>query len=122
MSTFRSSISFKDRIQISNRLKEKFPNRVPCIVEKNVSWGTRKLPHMERKKFLVPDDMKLSHLITIIRKRISLPEGSALLVTVGTENPSMPTVQSRISDLNNTYGTDDGFLYVQYGIESTFGY
>jgi GABA(A) receptor-associated protein len=120
-SVFRNSTDFKDRIQLSSRLKEKFPERIACIVEKTTSWGTRKIPHMERKKFLVPGNMKLCNFVIIIRRRIDLPEGSALLITVGVDTPTMPTMQATLDSLFSSYGSEDGFLYVHYGIESTFG-
>lgn len=121
MSMFRNSFTFKDRVKMSSRLKEKFTDRIACIVEKSVKWGSRKVPHMERKKFLVPSNMKMCHLVTIIRKRIDIPNECAVIVSVGEEHAVFPCMQTSMRDIYRSYGSDDGFLYVEYGLESTFG-
>ena len=63
----------------------------------------------------------MCHLVTIIRKRIDIPNECAIIVSVGEEHAVFPCMQTSMRDIYRSYGSDDGFLYVEYGLESTFG-
>lgn len=114
---FRDRISFQDRYDESKRIREKFPGRVPVIVERSPREHT--IPELEKEKFLVPNDLSIAQFIYIIRKRITLPSETALFLFI---NGILPTTTTLMRELYSMYKDQDGFLYAQYSGENTFGY
>ena len=99
----------------SNRLRNKFRGRVPVIVNK----ATDKTPEIDKKKYLVPNDLTFGEFMLIIRKRIKLNEQQAL---VGFVTGTLPPMGKLMSDLYSESSNEDGFLYVVYSLENTFGF
>jgi len=114
--SFKSSHSFEDRCAESARIREKFPGRIPVIVER--SLRSTNVPPLDKVKFLVPGDLSIGQFIYVVRKRLVMPSDQALFMFVGN---SLPTTTSLLRELYASHRDDDGFLYVQYSGESTFG-
>lgn len=112
-----SSHPFNLRVEESRRIREKFPGRCPVIVEKS-KRATNDIPKIDKNKFLVPIDLTLGQFIYVIRKRLVLAPDKALFVFV---QNSLPGTGSIMRELYAQYADLDGFLYVQYCGESTFG-
>ena len=62
--------------------------------------------------------MNLGQFVYIIRKRIKLESNQALFVTV---NSVLESSNILISELYQTHKDEDGFLYIIYTSENTFG-
>ena len=62
--------------------------------------------------------MNLGQFVYIIRKRIKLEASQALFVTV---NSVLESSNTMISELYETQKDEDGFLYIVYTSENTFG-
>ena len=123
MSKFKDLHDKQDRISESTRIKSKYPDRVPCIVEKAEKSD---VPTIDKKKFLVPSDLTIGQFVYVIRKRIKLryfyfiiysPE-KAIFIFV---NNVLPPSSSLLSQVYSEHASDDGFLYVLYSSENTFG-
>ena len=115
MEDYKKRISEETRIQECSRIRSKYPDRVPIIVCKDKNC---KLPDIDKQKFLVPKDMNLGQFIYIIRKRIKLESSEALFVLV---NHSLMTSTKLIEDIYQNNKDKDGFLYIIYSSENTFG-
>ena len=50
--SFKESYEFKNRKKEADRIREKYPDRVPIIVEK--STKSTDIPDIDKKKYLVP--------------------------------------------------------------------
>jgi GABA(A) receptor-associated protein len=114
---FRERYSLEVRRNEATRIREKFPGRVPCIVQRAKN-AVKTLPPIDKEKFLVPGDLTLGQFIFVVRKRIELESNKALFVFVGN---TLPTTGSLMRELYHSHGEDDGFLYLLYCGESTFG-
>lgn len=114
---FRSSSSFEARLEESRRITEKFPGRIPVIVER-AQRAESSIPLIDKNKFLVPGDLTLSQFIFVIRKRVSIQSDQALFLFV---NGTLPTTGTLLRELYTRYKDNDGFLYAQYCGENTFG-
>ena len=58
-SVFQKKFSFDKRKQEANRILEKFPDKIPVIVEQGKS---DKLAKIDKSKFLVPQDITVGQL------------------------------------------------------------
>ena len=107
---------FETRLEESSRMLQKYPNRIPVIIGKLDS--DKILPFVEKNKYLVPCDIVMSQLIYVIRKQIKLSSEQALFLFI---NNSIYTSKTFISEIYEKCKNEDGFLYVTYAGENTFG-
>ena len=115
MSNYKKSKTFNERCQESAKILEKHPDRIPILVEKDPKCD---LKNIDKNKFLVPADMSLSQFIYVIRKRVDLDSSQALFFFI---NNTVPNNTIGMSTLYNTHKDKDGFLYITYNSENTFG-
>lgn len=115
MPPFKKQFSLKRRSEEANRIKEKYPDRIPVIVERADSST---IQDIDKKKYLVPNDLTLGQFIYVIRKRIKLNPEEALFVFV---NNRLPATSELMSQIYKNYKSDCGFLYLEYAGENTFG-
>lgn len=113
---FKQKHSIAKRMNESSRILQKFNDRIPVICEKNPSNNT--LDYIDKNKFLVPHDLNVAQFIIIIRNRLKLTPSHAIFLSVG---DTIPGPMTSISDLYYHHKDDDGFLYIQYSAENTFG-
>ena len=74
---------------------------------------------IDKKKFLVPMDLTIGHFMYVIKKRIHLDETSALYLSV---NNTTPEPSEKMSAVYDRHRNSDGFLYVVYSGERSFGH
>jgi len=115
MSNFKKSKSENERITESSKIIEKYPDRIPIIVEKDKK---SKIKDIDKNKFLVPNDMTLGQFMYVIRKRIKLDSTEALFFFV---NNILCNNTQTLDEIYKTYKDKDGFLYILYTSENTFG-
>ena len=113
-SSFRSNHAFEKRLNESKRILEKYPDRVPVICERIAT----NIPQVDRKKYLCPGDLSLANFMYVIRKRMNLSPEKSLYLFV---NDKMIPCSSLLASIYDSEKADDGFLYINYGGESTFG-
>ena len=100
------------------RVRTKYPDRIPVIVNRSKSAGSD-VPFIDKHKFLVPADLTMGQLQYVIRKRLTLTPDKALFLFVN--NVATPT-SSLVSTIYEEYkDPDTQFLYVTYAMENTFG-
>jgi GABA(A) receptor-associated protein len=102
-------------IEEANRIMNKYPDRIPIIIKKKKGSD---IPDIDKKKYLVPKDMTLTQFTFVIRKRLTLDSSKALFFTI---NNKMEAANKTISDIYNDEKHEDGFLYIVYSAENTFG-
>lgn len=113
--SFKEQHSLEKRKAEATRIRSKYPDRIPVISEKNVKSS---INDIDKKKYLVPNDLTFGQFIYVIRKRIKLLPEQAIFVFVN--NRQIPASEL-MSQVYAQYKDDDGFLYVTYSGESTFG-
>ncbi|KAF3453451.1 hypothetical protein FNV43_RR03891 [Rhamnella rubrinervis] len=105
------------------RIREKYPDRIPVIVEKAERSD---IPDIDKKKYLVPADLTVGQFVYVVRKRIKLSAEKAIFIFV--KNILPPTVRiiditaaAMMSAIYEENKDEDGFLYMTYSGENTFG-
>ena len=99
----------------AERIRSKYPDRVPVICEKA---DRSDIPDIDKKKYLVPADLTVGQFHYVIRKRIKLAPEKALFLFCSN---SIPPNAALMSTVYEEQKDEDGFLYIQYSGESTFG-
>ena len=107
--------TFENRKQESERVKGKYVNRIPIIILKD---KRSTMADIDKNKFLVPKDMTITQFMYIVRKRINIKPEEALFVLV---NGGLINGNKLMGDIYEIKKNDDGFLYMTYTSENTFG-
>ena len=117
MTTYKSQYSFDYRKNESNRLISKYPDRVPIICEP-LSTNNYNESILDKNKYLAPVDLTIGQFQYIIRKRMSLKKEKALFLFI---NNNIHNISQSLCYIYDNEKDEDGFLYIKYGFENTFG-
>lgn len=71
-----------------------------------------------KKKYLVPSDLTVGQFMFVIRKRLKLPPEQAIFLFV---NGTIPPTGALMNQIYDEHRDVDGFLYITYSGENTFG-
>jgi GABA(A) receptor-associated protein len=114
--SFKKSKTHDERCKESVKIKEKYPDRIPVIVEKSEKCT---LVHdIDKQKYLVPMTLSCSQFLYIIRKRIRVSDSEALFIFI---NCNLVPSSKTMGEIYSSEKDTDGFLYVTYTNENTFG-
>jgi GABA(A) receptor-associated protein len=114
---FKNNHNFNKRLEEAHRIMNKYKKKIPIIVEKSDNYSD--LPDIDRSKYLVPNDLTMAEFMYVIRKRIQITPDKSIFMFV--ENFGMAPTSYTIKQIYEEAKDDDGFLYVKYCGESTFG-
>ena len=112
---FKEKYNYDIRKLESNKILNKYPSRIPVIVEK--SKGCQ-LNNIDKIKYLVPKDLNMNQFIFVIRKRIQLKSSESIFLMI---NNQLCPSNKLMSEIYEDLGDKDGFLYIHYTSENTFG-
>tara|TARA_Y100000389_G_scaffold71573_1_gene68265 strand:+ start:166 stop:534 length:369 start_codon:yes stop_codon:yes gene_type:complete len=115
LSTFKEH-DLSVRRREAESIKMKHPERCPIIVTK--AKNSVNVPDIDKHKYLVPLDLTVGQLVYVIRKRIKLRPEQAIFLFI---NNILPPTSELIGKIYNENKANDGFLYVEYSGENTFG-
>ena len=113
---FKDLHSFESRQAECRKILEKYPDKIPIIVTKYEKCKTA--PDITKNKFLVPGDLTLAQFVYVIKKRLQLAAEMSLYIFI---NEQVPASSSTLNSLYNTEKDEDGFMYISYASENTFG-
>ncbi len=113
--SFKLATPYEKRFQDSNRLRDKYPDRVPVVCE--IAHNSSLV--LDKNKYLVPHDITVGQFQYIIRRKVpNLTAEQALYMFIG--NSLVPIAESMGQVYNKLKGID-GFLYTVVSTENTFG-
>ncbi|KAE8751955.1 hypothetical protein FOCC_FOCC001432 [Frankliniella occidentalis] len=115
--SFKEKKTFAQRVKDVQKVREKYPNKIPIIVERFKK--EKQLPLLSRSKFLVPDHVPVGYIITQIRRMLNLNPTQAVFLLVNQR--SMASHSMSMFQLYNQEKDPDGFLYIVYASQETFG-
>ena len=115
MSSFKKEHPIDRRKSEAERIRSKYPDRIPVICEKA---DKSDIPDIDKKKYLVPADLTVGQFMYVIRKRIKLPPERAIFIFIRNVIPQQASLMSTIYEEEKD---EDGFLYITYTGENTFG-
>lgn len=113
---FKNKYPESQRISESKRILDKYPDKIPIICEK--FERDKSMYKLDKNKYLASGDMTMGQFVYIIRKRLKMKETEALFLFVN--NTLIPNTEE-LKTIYNNNKNDDGFLYIQFSLENTFG-
>ena len=108
---------FEKRKTESAHIISKHSDRKPIIAYTD---DEKFIDKMEKYKYLVPEDTTIAQFMTVLRKKIDLNKEEALYLYVKNGQVIIPTVNT-VGGVYNEFANEDGFLYVKFVGENTFG-
>ncbi|KAF1775448.1 Ubiquitin-related domain [Phytophthora cactorum] len=127
MSSFKKEHPFEKRQAEAQRIRSKYPDRIPltglltCVAVIQViceKADRSDIPDIDKKKYLVPADLTVGQFVYVIRKRIKLSPEKAIFIFI---NNVLPPTAALMSNIYEEQKDVDGFLYITYSGENTFG-
>jgi len=115
--SFKEAHPFEKRRSEAVRIRSKYPDRAPVIIERDPRCKT--IPNPEKIKFLVPDELTIGQLIHVQRRRLQLSPEKALFLFIN-GSILVPTA-ALLSNVYAEHVDEDGFLYGTICTENTFG-
>ncbi|KAJ8754673.1 hypothetical protein K2173_010764 [Erythroxylum novogranatense] len=113
--SFKLEHPFEKRQAEFARITRTYPGKIPIIVEKAAKSD---VPDIDKQRFLVLGQMTVGQLVFLIRKKIMLSAEKAIFIFI---NDILPPTSSIMAALYQEHKDEDGFLYVTYSGENTFG-
>jgi GABA(A) receptor-associated protein len=105
------------RREQSTRLMKKYDARIPVIVGRSRASD----PEIDKTKYLVEPDMKISQLVLVFRRRIKLRPEQAIYLFINNELINVNSTINEVYHHAQLAKDADGFLYIVYALENTFG-
>ena len=112
---YKEENPFEKRRSEGEKIRRKYPDRIPVIVEK--APKTR-LKDLDKKKYLVPSELTIGQFYFLIRKRIQLRAEEALFFFV---NNVIPPTMASMGQLYQEHHEEDLFMYIAYSDENVYG-
>jgi GABA(A) receptor-associated protein len=114
-SKYKASHDLEYRKSESAKVRERHPDRLPVICEKN---ETSNIADLDKNKFLVPSDLTVGQFVLVVRKRVMLEPEKAIFIFIDNQ---VPPSAAKMNDLYQKHKDEDGFLYVKYSAEPALG-
>ncbi|KAF2075378.1 hypothetical protein CYY_003302 [Polysphondylium violaceum] len=118
--SFKQEFSLEKRKSISAKIRNRYKDRLPIIVERAPNSN---VPDILKKKFLAPSNMIVQNFIMEIRKHLDTSnqsnEKASIFLFVNKTN--LPPSSQLLSNIYDKYKDEDGFMYIVYSGENTFG-
>ncbi|KAK6037405.1 putative gamma-aminobutyric acid receptor-associated protein [Cooperia oncophora] len=90
---YKEENNFEKRRAEGDKIRRKYPDRIPVIVERAPKSRLRDL---DKKKYLVPSDLTVGQFYFLIRKRIHLRPEDALFFFVNNVIPQTMTTMGQL--------------------------
>eukprot|EP00483_Globobulimina_turgida_P002395 UN02397 len=112
---FKKQHCLQERRDKATRVLSKYSDRVPVICERDPKSC---IQEMDRSKILVPKELTVAQFVKVIRKRIKLTSQQSIFLFI---NDILVVNGKMMADVYQKHKDEDGFLYVAYSAENSFG-
>jgi len=116
-SEYKDQNTFEKRKAESQRIRDKFPDRIPIIVE-HAKADKTDMSNIDKNKYLVPSDLTVGQFTFVIRKRIKLAPAQTLFIFI---NDTLAPTAALMAQMYKEHKDEDGFLYCYYAGMDHFG-
>lgn len=119
-SNFKQNHTKEKREELAKRILQKYPDRIPVIVERG-----KNVPDITKQKFLVPADLTVGKFTNEIKKHLKTDDtdqiDSVKAIFLFVNGKSLTRASDKLKAVYEQHRDVDGFVYVTYHGESTYG-
>lgn len=108
---FKVEYPYDVRKAESMRIRHKYPTKIPIILEDNETG--------RYNKYLICDNMSVGKLLYTIRMNTGIKSSEAIFMYIN--NNFIPSSNELLKKIYETNMDEDGYLYIRYARENTFG-
>ncbi|MBN3284917.1 GBRL1 protein, partial [Polyodon spathula] len=94
---YKEDHPFEYRKREGEKIRKKYPDRVPVIVEKAPK---ARVPNLDKRKYLVPSELTVGQFYFLIRKRIHLRPEDALFFFINNTIPPTSATMGLLYQVN----------------------
>lgn len=117
LQAFITDHSEEKRRNLVMNIKTRYSGRVPVLIGRADLKNT---PKLNKSKYLVPRDLTFGKFLIDIRKNLDPLHRSQALFFFLSDSTLVPS-SAVVSSLYDKHKAKDGFLYITYAAENTFG-
>lgn len=117
-SYYKDQFSFEQREKECKDILKKHNDKIALIIELSPTASSI-TPYIPKRKFLASPDMNFYEFLIVVRNRFDLNHTQSILFFVN--DTILITNTMKISELYHQYRDHDGFVYLKYTTENTFG-
>ena len=117
---FKDESTFEKRAQLSSRMREQYPDKIPVIVE---PYKEKDMLHFINTRFLVSETESVHKLIFEARKKIQnlRPEEALFFFCTSEKGCVLVPSSSTMGQVYEKYKDADGLLYLTVTREQVYG-
>ena len=116
---YRTNTPLEERKTTCKFIIDKYNGeRIPIIIQKD--YREKNIEEASNIKYLSSYDMTFSQIMLVLRKKIKNID-STIAIYLFTENGTIINSQEYVSTIYDKFKDEDGFLYLFYTGENTFG-
>lgn len=112
---FKMKYTFNERKNRSEYILNKYQNKVPIIVER----GDNTVNDLDNSNLILDKNITIGKLLYIIRNKIHVDQYDSIYLFI--EKGYIPNTNDNIGKIYDKHVDADGFLYITYCREQTFG-
>ena len=112
MTDFRNKYSFEHRYNEATKIRIKYPDRIPIIIENNSDL------ELDKYKYLVPNTLTVGQFMYVVRRRLKIDPVKSIYIFI---NNTLHLNSTVINTIYPVHKNADNFLYVTIKYENTFG-
>ena len=94
----------------------RYQKKIPVICQRDLRC--KDVPELRRRKYLVPKSLKVMEFLYYLRRMMTVPEYVSIFLYV---NNTLPSLNLTMGLLYEEERCNNGFLYIYYATEHTFG-
>ena len=114
---YRRTHTFEERREAAAAVRRQHPHRVPVVCQ---PAATSKLQAPCKTRYLVPRALAVQQFLFVVRRNAKLSSQEALFLFAG-DDYTLTSGTMTIGDLDENRRDADGFVYIFYAEENTFG-
>ena len=118
---YKKTKTYEERKKESDDISLKYPDRVPCIIEKLTNNHDTLIPEIDKNKYLVPKDLNVGQLMYVIRKRIKITPVAFIIKALVLSLKKFPSFNSSIDDIENGKITFKKYFHVGIAVDTQHG-
>ena len=127
MSSYKNSVSFNVRREATKNILNKYPDKCPIYLTFDNKLKLKQRAGTNFNKYIINNNLTMGQYMAVLKKRVEMGDKMGLTLFINIykndklTNTILPTLTMSVEQAYNDYKDEDGFLYMTFVAENTFG-